>query len=104
MLYPISIPKPNSPDDLVGFIDGRGHTVVRPRYTAGSYFFEGKASVVDESGKSGFIDAVGNQVIPCCFKGLGKFRNGLCSINGGFIDHAGKWVIEPRFLVASDFS
>lgn len=104
MLYPISVPKPSNAEDLIGFITAEGHVVVRPSYAGGSYFFEGKASVVDDNGKSGFINDVGEVVIPCRFKGLGKFRNGLCSINGGFIDHAGKWLIEPRFLVASEFS
>jgi hypothetical protein len=27
--------------------------------------------------------------IRCRFEGLGKFKNGLCLINGGFIDHFG---------------
>src|SRR5258708_3032558 len=104
MLYPITIPRPNSLEDLVGFIDENGRVTVAPSYAGGSYFFEGKASVVDGNGKSGFIDYLGNLLIPCGFSGLGKFRNGLCSINGGFIDHSGNWLIEPRFLVASDFS
>ncbi|MBV8844761.1 MAG: WG repeat-containing protein, partial [Bryobacterales bacterium] len=104
MLYPISVPKPNSAEDLIGFINAEGHVVVRPCYAGGSYFSEGKAAVVDWNGKSGFIDDLGELVIPCRFKGLGKFRNGLCSINGGFIDHSGEWLIEPRFLVASNFS
>lgn len=104
MLYPISTPKANSAEDLIGFINAEGNVVVRPTYAAGAYFFEGKAAVVDHNGKAGFINDVGKLVIPCRFKGLGKFRNGLCSINGGFIDHTGKWLIEPRFLVASEFS
>ena len=104
MLYPISVPKPNSVEDLIGFINEEGRVVVQPSYAGGSYFFEGKASVLDENGKSGFIDDVGDLVIPCRFKGLGKFKHGLCSINGGFIDHSGKWLMEPRFLVADNFS
>jgi hypothetical protein len=104
MLYPISIPRANSAEDLIGFIDAQGHVVVQPSYAGGSYFFEGKASVVDLNGKSGFIDYSGALVIPWRFQGLGKFKDGLCAINGGFIDHAGKWFIEPRFLVTGGFS
>src|SRR5579871_6726222 len=103
MLYPISIPKPNIAESLIGFIDREGRVIVRPRYAGGSYFFEGKASVVEGNGESGFINDEGKVVIPCRFKGLGRFRNGLCSINGGFIDHAGEWLIEPRFLSQVSF-
>ena len=74
MLYPISVPKPNSAEDLVGFISAEGQVVVRPSYAGGSYFFEGKASVVDGSGKSGFIDDLGNLVIPCRFEGPRKVQ------------------------------
>lgn len=104
MLYPISTPKPNSADDLIGFIDSYGRVIVQPLYAAGSFFFEGKASVVDWNGKSGFIDNTGNLAIPCEFQGLGNFKDGLCAQSGGYIDHVGDWFIEPRFIVASDFS
>ncbi|HEX6466938.1 MAG TPA: WG repeat-containing protein, partial [Terriglobales bacterium] len=104
MLYPISTPKPNSADDLIGFIDSYGRVIVQPLYAAGSFFFEGKASVVDWNGKSGFIDNTGNLAIPCEFQGLGNFKDGLCAQSGGYIDHIGDWFIEPRFIVASDFS
>jgi len=104
MLYPISVPKPNHAEDVIGFINVEGRVIVRPKYMGGSYFFEGKASVVDEDGKSGFIDCDGNLALPCHFRGLGKFKDGLCSIGGGFINHSGAWVIKPRFAVASHFS
>src|SRR5216684_7888395 len=88
MLYPISVPKPGTAEDLVGFIDRQGHTIIQPVYLGGSHFHEGKASVVDTSGKSGFTDDVGTLAIACRFQGLGNFKCGLCSINGGFIDHS----------------
>jgi len=59
MLYPVSVPKRNTVEDRIGFIDDEGHLVVLPTYDGGSYFFEGKALVVDGNGKSGFIDALG---------------------------------------------
>jgi hypothetical protein len=104
MLYPISQPEPNSAEDLIGFIDAEGRVIVRPSYAGGSYFFEGKACVVDLDGKSGFINHSGALVIDCRFKGLGKFRSGVCAINGGFLSHDGKWLIQPRFLVTGEFS
>src|SRR5215813_496720 len=104
MLYPISEIAPEDTENLVGFINSDGHVVVSPRYSGASFYFEGKASVLDAAGKSGFIDSLGNLTIPFRFDGLGYFKSGLCSINGGFIDHFGSWFIEPRFLAASQFS
>src|SRR6185437_7575772 len=105
MLYPISISNPSgSGDDLICFIDPDGRISVSDVYAGDAYFSEGKACVVNRSGKSGFIDYVGNVVIPFNFDGLGMFREGLCSKNGGFIDHAGRWFIPPRFLIAAAFS
>jgi len=104
MLYPISEIAPEDTENLVGFINSDGYVVVSPRYSGGSFYFEGKASVLDAVGKSGFIDSLGNLTIPFRFEGLGHFKNGLCSINGGFIDHFGGWFIEPQFLAASQFS
>jgi hypothetical protein len=72
MLYPISVPKPNSAEDRIGFINAEGHQVVQSSYAAGSYFFEGKACIVEDNSKSGFIDTLGNLVIPCRFEGLGN--------------------------------
>jgi len=63
MLYPISVPKASGAESLVGFIDAIGSVVVEPFYALGSFFFEGKACVVDIDGKSGFLDGTGNQAI-----------------------------------------
>jgi WG containing repeat len=104
MLYPFPTLKANGAESLVGFIDTHGQVVVQPSYVAGSLFFEGKASVVDTNGKSGFLDCTGNLAIPCRFQGISDFRDGVCSINCGFIDHSGRWFIEPQFLIASHFS
>ena len=104
MPYPISRPLQDEAPALIGYIDDWGIVLVSPSYAAGSYFFEGKASVLDEVGNSGFIDTQGHLVIPYSFKGLGRFHNGLCAMNGGYLDHSGGWFIEPRFLVGSAFS
>lgn len=104
MLYPISIPKPDSPEDLIGYIDSLGQVVVPAIYKFGAYFFEGVAGVVRADGKSGFIDERGRVVIPFQFTGTNPFQEGLCSIGGGAIDHSGKWIVEPGFLLLSEFS
>jgi hypothetical protein len=104
VLYPISEPIPGSLKDLSGYINVEGNVVIRPSYSACAHFFEGIAAVIDESGKSGFIDHRGQLAIPFHFDGLGVFRSGLCAMNGGYIDHSGKWQIDPRFIVQSAFS
>ena len=104
MLYPISVPLPNSTDDLFGYINSHGRVIILPSYAGCSHFFEGVASVVDKEGKSGFIDTSGRVKIPFHFKGMARFHNGVCAISGGYICHDGKWLIEPQFLIASEFS
>jgi hypothetical protein len=42
------------------------------------------------------------------FRGVSHFCDGVCSIGAehgvGYIDHSGKWLIEPSFLIAMEFS
>jgi WG containing repeat len=104
MLYPISEPAPNSVRNVCGYINGRGEVTIGPSYLACSHFFEGKASVIDDTRKSGFINHEERVVLPHRFEGLGRFHQGLCNINGGYIDSSGNWVIKEKFLVASNFS
>jgi hypothetical protein len=104
MLYPIPVLKANGAESLVGFIDTNGCVVVQPSYALGSFFFEGKACVVDTDGKSGFLDCTGRLAIPCRFQGIVDFKDGLCPISCGFIDHSGRWFIEPQFLIVTRFS
>jgi hypothetical protein len=104
MLYPISEPIPDSVENLYGYIDSRGNVVIQPSYLACSHFFEGKAAVIDETEKTGFIDAKARLIIPHQFEGTGRFCNGICPIDGGYIDHFGHWLIQPTFLIASAFS
>jgi hypothetical protein len=104
MLYPISEPIPNSVENLCGYINSRGNVVIEPSYLACSHFFEGKASVIDETKKTGFIDDKARLVIPHQFGGLGRFHSGLCPMGGGYLDHLGRWLITPMFLIAGFFS
>ncbi|MGO4213133.1 WG repeat-containing protein [Terriglobus sp. 2YAB30_2] len=104
MLYPISEPMPGRNESSFGYIDKNGKTIVPCVYRLCGPFFEGKAAVLDAANRSGFINTHGEVVIAFEFNGLGRFQEGLCSTGGGYIDHSGKWVIDPRFLVASEFS
>ena len=104
MIYPISVPMLDSVEDTFEYINGRGEVIIPPSYLGCAHVFEGVAAVVDEEGRSGFIDSWGRLEIPFRFRGLARFHNGVCAINGGYISHNGDWLIEPRFLVASEFS
>jgi WG containing repeat len=104
VLYPISVPIPQSEQNIFGYVDGRGQVVVDPIYAGAGCFSEGKASVLDQQGKAGYLDQAGFLVIPHRFMGLGRFVQGLCATGGGYIDHQGNWLISPLFLVGSAFS
>jgi hypothetical protein len=78
MLYPISIPKPDSAEDPIGYIDPSGRVAVKPTLRSGAYFSEGFASVCRYDGLSGFIDTEGEIKIPFKYCGLGLFHEGLC--------------------------
>jgi WG containing repeat len=108
MLYPISVPKPNSAEDLIGYIDHSGRVVVKPTYAAGAYFSETLAAVCRGDGLSGFIDVDGETRIPFRYHGLGLFHEGLCPIGQGsavgYLHRSGRWQIKPRFAVAGRFS
>jgi hypothetical protein len=104
MLYPVSAPIHGETSDLFGFINEAGDIVIPFSYAGCSHFFEGKAVVIDGTRKSGFIDAQGKLSISPRFEGTGRYYGGLCAIDGGYIDHSGNWLIEPQFLVSSEFS
>ena len=77
MLYPVSTPESNSPDDRIGYIDLTGRLVVPAAYKYGSYFFEGLAAVMGDDERTGFIDDRGTVVIPFQFDGLSRFQEGV---------------------------
>ena len=108
MLYPISQFVEDCADMIVGFINAEGEIKVAPRFAGAGHFREGRASVVEHNGHSGFLDLSGKIVIPASFQGVGHFHESVCSIGAdsraGYIDYAGRWLIEPRFLIAMAFS
>jgi hypothetical protein len=105
MLYPVTVPEPDSIHDLVGYA---GAQIVRPTYVAGAFFSGGLAAVVGPDSLTAFLDIRGRVAIPARFTGLGSFHEGLCAIGFGYkvgyIDRDGKWAIGPEYLVCGRFS
>ena len=92
-------------DGKVGFIDSRGKIVIRPLWLLPAHqwidgYFEGLARFC-VTGKCGFVDMHGVQVIEPKFEFADNFYEGLAAVQVdrrfGFIDHTGKIVIEPQF-------
>jgi hypothetical protein len=114
MLYPISTPIPNTPDDLIGYIDYCGQLSVPAVYKSGAFFSEGLAAVMNDDYKTGFIDERGTLIIPHKFQGLADFCGGVCRIGYinqigmhlmGTLDCLGNWILESQpFLIHSSFS
>jgi bifunctional DNA-binding transcriptional regulator/antitoxin component of YhaV-PrlF toxin-antitoxin module len=66
-------------------------------------------SILDENiGKFGFADEAGNVVIPCKWRDVGEFSEGLALVaddemNYGYIDKTGKVVIPCKWADAWEF-
>jgi hypothetical protein len=94
----------DTPPDKIGFIDKSGNIQIplSAKYASVQSFAEGLGAVKDRtSGKWGFIDADGTLAISCKFDKTYGFSDGLAAVlvanKYGFIDKAGKGVIEPSF-------
>jgi hypothetical protein len=70
--YPINV------DGKFGFIDGRGRSVITPRYSGVGVagFHEGVAAVAQD-GKWGYINADGSEVVALKYQAVGPFSEGL---------------------------
>jgi hypothetical protein len=110
--------------NFVGFVDATtGKLAIRPRYCAVGSFSEGVAAVAfQDAGRFllGYIRKNGTMAIPPRFSISGadfptelnadenRFRDGCALVrsNGryGFIDHSGKWIVEPSYDIARSFS
>ena len=79
------------------------------KYQKCSAFREEMASVKDETGKWGFIDRKGNQVIPCQYEYASDFSEGLAAVQDpvtglwGFVDKTGNLAIPYQYDYAIDF-
>jgi hypothetical protein len=93
-------------DDLYGFSDKSGKSVIPPKYRAVKSFSEGLAPVYRD-GSWGFIDSDGKVAIDFEFQEAEGFSNGLAAVRKekwGFIDKNGKEAIPYRFVRARQFS
>jgi len=116
------VPKPPEPGPGGwGFIDRTGRYVVKPTLTSADRFSEGLALVYNDKGRA-YIDKTGKTVLqfapPLSKAGrvvnrASSFSEGVAWIlassfgdprTAGFIDKSGKFVIEPQFDFAKDFS
>lgn len=93
-------------NNLWGYIDVEGRTVIPPRYQAARDFFEGLAPVL-LAGRWGFIDTAGRMAIVPKFDAVRRFSEGVAAARAGhrwgYIDRMGTWTIRPGLQAAGDF-
>ncbi|HET6993185.1 MAG TPA: WG repeat-containing protein [Bacteroidia bacterium] len=97
--------------DKYGYTDRNGKIVIQPVYNYCDAFSEGLAIVSPKDGKASIIDKTGKVLVEDLGPGAGfyRFYNGLARCrnedgNYGFLDATGKRVIPPYLDVAEDFS
>jgi WG containing repeat len=94
--------------DLWGYIDQTGKTIIAPQFHSARRFAEGRAAVEQTEGKVGYIDETGAIIIEPSFEVAENFSEGLAAVKRdgkwGYVDPTGKIVIEPRFAMANSFS
>jgi hypothetical protein len=103
-----------SDGNLWGYIDRSGTFVIKPQFRWTMPFSEGIASVCKSVDSDWYtIDRTGRplSITPPDEdpRGIAEFSEGLsvCALNNGlfgYIDHAGRWVINPTFAWSGDFS
>ncbi len=115
-----------------GFIDKTGKIVIEPQFQGAGDFSEGLASVAISDGgyKEGYVDRTGKIVLEPKWDTAGKFSEGVAWVGFdqakreykignktyysspsdsfdykfGLIDKTGKYIVEPTFTYAGDFS
>lgn len=95
-------------NDLYGYIDPTGNTIIGLQYSEALPFSEQKAAVL-VSDRWGFIDTQGSLTISPQFISAGRFNNGLAparrnSNEFGFIDPTGVFIIAEQFTEVRTFS
>jgi hypothetical protein len=82
-------------------INTKGETIGSPDYKY-EYTKEGMIEVSDSQDKKGFLNSKGELVIPCKYKFVSMFKDGLSFVNeidnnnGYFIDKSGKKIYTPE--------
>jgi hypothetical protein len=102
-------------DELVGYTDRGGTTVIKPQFLFANNFSEGLAEVLADGQLSSFIDRTGTRVFvtPSDYWQCGDFREGMARVGvgasatdlkWGYMDTTGQLVIPAQFDEAGDFS
>lgn len=93
-------------NDLFGYADAFGNTVIAPQFAEAGNFSEGLAAVKKDGGY-GFIDKTGAFIIAPQFDYADYFSEGLAAVevngNFGYIDKTGAFVIALQFYRAEPF-
>jgi len=92
------------------YIDRTGKTILETDYFMVSYFQNGLATARKENGKHGFIDLLGNVVIPFIYDWALDFSSGLAAVGvweanecrKGYIDKTGRVVVPLEYEIASN--
>lgn len=108
VLYPFEY------EDLWGFKNFEGRTVIKPEYGYAYSFSDGLAAVTEPNGmRYGYIDMDGNMVIPYKYFDAYSFNNGIALVyladhtdadRWGYIDKNGNLLFNKEFTLASSFS
>ncbi len=101
-------------EDFYRLIDKSGKVLPTKKYDKVGKFFDSdlKRCAVYQDGKMGFVDELGNEVIPCQYTGASYFSEGLVSValassvkgEYGFINRDGEVVIPLEFIQAGTSS
>ena len=65
---------------IYGFADSDENIIIPYKWSYALNFSEGLAAVTDEKGLSGYINYHGELVIPCIFKKVLPFKNGIANV------------------------
>ena len=96
-------------DNKIGFIDINGEVITPIIYDSSSTFYNEGFVAVQENGLHGALDSTGKEVIPCEYRFLGNFNEGIaCATNQerqeGYIDKNDNTVIPfGKYRSCSDF-
>lgn len=98
-----------------GFVNTKGEVVIKPKYVSSDIFdVDGYCSVAIEKDPNtwlyGFIDTLGNEVVPCIYKqeGSSGFSDGLARMkfpNGkvGYVNAKNEVVIQPKYSTTGSY-
>lgn len=93
-------------NDLYGFIDTNGTTIIKPQFHSAGEFSEGLAPA-RLHGRYGFIDRTGNYVIAANYALAFSFSNGIAQVfierKPYFIDHSGTIIFGHTFKNIAPF-